>query len=372
MTTPSMRASTSPVSGDAMWSPVISRTGTCRKCLKSFPRKNEGREDQTKGKNMVSSSRDQKSRIELHPVPPYNFDLSARFFSDGDPQIQVYDGEKYIQVIRIGKLPVLASFSSTGMIEDPVVSVELETMRRLHKKEIKHAEQICISLFNLNLDLVEFYEDISADPTLLSITRQLRGLKIPATESAFEALVNAIIEQQLSLEASYSIEKRLIKTFGEELSVGSGHYYAFPTPDRLALVSLSELHACGISLRKCEYIRDIALTIVEHRLDLESLKKEEDSSKIYRTLRSLRGIGEWSAEYILLRGMHRLDSIPAGDVGLMRAVSRYYRNGTRISAGDVRKISRSWGKWRGLAIFYVMIAAWTNIEPDKRTGTQDG
>ena len=144
----------------------------------------------------------------------------------------------------------IASFSSTGTVEDPVISVSFETVRRLHRKEIHRAEQICVSLFNLDLDLKEFYGSISVDPILVSLTGQLRGLKIPATESAFEALVNAVIEQQLSLEASYSIEKRFIRAFGEGLSLGSGYYYAFPTPDRLVHASLPELHACGISLRK--------------------------------------------------------------------------------------------------------------------------
>ncbi len=360
--TPSIRAEASSFPDGRAKGPVVPRAGTCRKCLKSFPGRKEGREEQTKEKGMISSSRDQKSRIELHPAPPYNFVLSARFFSDGDPQIQAFDGEKYIQVIRIGTLPAVARFSSTGTVEDPVVSVELETMRRLHRKEIVRAEQICASLFNLDLDLKEFYDAISIDPILVSLTGQLRGLKVPATESAFEALVNAVIEQQLSLEASYSIEKRLIRAFGEGLSVGSGYYYAFPTPDRLAHASLMELHACGISLRKSEYIRDIAIAIVEDRLDLESLQQEEDSSKIYHTLRSLRGIGEWSAEFILLRGLHRMDCIPAGDVGLRRSVSKYYRHGARISAADMREISRPWGRWRGLAVFYVMIAAWTDIK----------
>ena len=102
--------------------------------------------------------------------------------------------------------------------------------------------------------------------------------------------------------------------------------------------------------------------IVEGKLDLEKFKSYEDPGKIVEELCRIRGIGRWTAELTMIRGMHKLEAIPADDVGLRRCISHYYCNDRRISGEEVRKIAGKWGKWKGLASFYLIMAGRSEVE----------
>jgi DNA-3-methyladenine glycosylase II len=97
---------------------------------------------------------------------------------------------------------------------------------------------------------------------------------------------------------------------------------------------------------------------VHSRLDLEKLKNHEDAEEIVGELDRIKGIGVWTAEMTMVRGMQKFEAIPADDLGLRRVVSHYYCKDTRISSEETRKIAEKWGKWKGLAAFYLIMAEW--------------
>ena len=130
---------------------------------------------------------------------------------------------------------------------------------------------------------------------------------------------------------------------------------AFPTPQKLASATIEQLRLCGLSRRKAEYIRDISKLIADGKLDLEKLKNYEDSQEIIDELCKIRGIGVWTAKLTMIRGMHKLDALQADDLGLRRTISHYYCNDSRISSEEARKIAKNWGKWAGLAGFYLIV-----------------
>jgi DNA-3-methyladenine glycosylase II len=189
-----------------------------------------------------------------------------------------------------------------------------------------------------------------------NLTQRLRGLKSPTTPTVFEALIDSIIEQQISLNVAHSLEKNVIKTFGDTLKVDNAVYYAFPTPQKLASASVEKLRQCGLSFRKAEYIRDVSKLIADGKLDLEKLKSYENIKEIINELCEIRGIGVWTAELTMVRGMQKLEAIPADDLGVRRCISHYYCNDRKISGEEARKIAEKWGKWKGLASFYLLTA----------------
>jgi DNA-3-methyladenine glycosylase II len=194
------------------------------------------------------------------------------------------------------------------------------------------------------------------------LIEQLRGLKSPTTQTVFEALISSITEQQISLDAAFSIQKRMIKTFGDVVKINKGIYYSFPAPETLASATIGQLRMCGLSTRKAEYIRDIAALISNGNLNLEKFKSYEDTNEIIDELCQLRGVGAWTAELTLIRGMHKLAAVPADDLGLKRTISHYYCNDKKISSEDARSIAKKWGKWKGLASFYLIMAGRLGIE----------
>ncbi|MDD1670317.1 MAG: DNA-3-methyladenine glycosylase [Methanomicrobiales archaeon] len=216
--------------------------------------------------------------------------------------------------------------------------------------------QTVTTLFNLNLDLSLFMKAVRDDPVMSALARRLRGLKLPRTATVFEALVDSIIEQQISLAAAHSIERRVVRTFGDTLELEGNVYYAFPSPERLADATLEELKACGLSGKKAEYITGIARRVRDRILDIENHGSEEDIQAIIRELTAIRGVGLWTAELAALRGLSRLDAIPADDLGIRRSISHYYAKTSRVDTGEARRIAEAWGEWKGLAAYYLLVA----------------
>lgn len=301
-------------------------------------------------------------RLTITPVPPFDFDLSATIFSDGDKQIGKYENGRYWRVVRAHNKLMLVTLSSLGTVINQELSVELESDEEILNEDKKTAEEIVCSLFNLDFDLTAFYDGVKNDTIMSMFTQKLRGLKSGGTPTVFEALVDSIIEQQISLKVAQSIERNVIKTFGDTLEMNEAVYYAFPTPQKLALATVEQLRNCGLSSRKAEYIHDVSKSTVAGKLDLEHFKTYEDSEEIIKELCKVRGIGVWTAELTMLRGMNKLDAIPADDLGLRRHISHYYCNDRKISGDDARRIAENWGKWKGLAGFYLIIASRLGVE----------
>jgi DNA-3-methyladenine glycosylase II len=310
-------------------------------------------------------------KMTVCPTPPFDFELSAKIFSGGDQQIRRYEKGDFWQVIRVDSKLILIKIASAGTVEDPKLSVRLEGRQKISEGERVRAGETVRRLFNLDFDLKPFYEYVKDDTVMAHLIRNLRGLKSPSTPTVFEALIDSIVEQQISLSVANMMERGLIKSFGEALTLDNEVYYAFPTPQELASVSIQKLRGCGLSQRKAEYIRDASRMVADGELDLEKLKDYEDANDIIRELDDVRGIGVWTAEMTLVRGMQRAEAFPADDVGLRRVISQYYRGGSGISSEEARKIAEKWGKWKGLASFYLVIATVKEIRiPQKQQGNR--
>ena len=188
------------------------------------------------------------------------------------------------------------------------------------------------------------------------LAQQLYGLKNPTTPTVFESLVDSIVEQQISIKVAVTLEHRLAKKFGEHIDIDGETYFAFPTPQSIAAATVAEVQQVGLSLRKAEYIQNAAKLIAEGKLDLEKLKNNPNPEQIIAELDAIRGIGVWTAELTMLRGMQKLDALPADDLGIRRVISTYYTGGRPIKMAEAREIAQKWGRWQGLAAFYLIIA----------------
>jgi DNA-3-methyladenine glycosylase II len=301
-------------------------------------------------------------KLIIKPVPPYDFALSARIFSNGDEQIRKYENGRYRQVIRIDNKLILVTVKSSGSVDAPVLEAELKSNQKVSENDKRIVEKTIGYILNLGLDLETFYQAVKNDRIMAAITEKLRGLKSPTTPTVFESLVSSIIEQQISLIVAHSMERKIVKAFGDALRIDDRDYYIFPTPQRLASATIEELRRCGLSAKKAEYIRDISKSIVVGKLDLEGLKELQDTSAVIDRLLKIRGIGLWTAEMTVLRGMSRLEEMPADDIGLRKCIAHFYSKDRRITADEARQIARKWGKWKGLAGFYLIIAEHLGIE----------
>ena len=299
--------------------------------------------------------------IKIRPKAPFNFELSAFIFSDGDPQIQKYENGIYWQVINLNEHLFLIKVQSLGSVDEPELSVNINPDNELNKGDIELIRAKVISIFNLDYNLKEFYDYMKNENVMSKLVLKLKGLNSPNTPTFFEAIVTSIIEQQISLKAARSIETKMVKKYGEKLKIKTETYYNFPTPEIISKLKKEDLRDVGLSFRKAEYVIGLSNSIKEGKIDLNNLKTQE-TSEIIQKLLKIRGIGVWTAELAVIRGLHRIVALPADDIGLKRVVSHYYADGKPITSNQMRTLAKNWGNWSGLVVFYLIIADLMSIK----------
>jgi DNA-3-methyladenine glycosylase II len=188
-------------------------------------------------------------------------------------------------------------------------------------------EPVVRKLLGLELDLPGFHTFAEIEPVLAETVRRFPGFRPPLAPDPFEALVSSITAQQVSLHAAFAVRSRFIERYGEPAQ----HAVAFPARERVALASEDELMTLGFSRRKAEYV----LGLARADLDFEALATLPDD-EVKTRLTSLRGLGEWSADWFLARHLARPHAWPAGDLGLRKAVLAFYPDVTDVRAAGVR------------------------------------
>jgi DNA-3-methyladenine glycosylase II len=209
-------------------------------------------------------------------------------------------------------------------------------------------------MFGLQVDLSGFYRMAEADDLIAPLARRFRGLKPPRFPTIFESLVNAVACQQLSLEAGLSLLNRLSAAHGGAVSMNAVSLHAFPRPEDLADLKLAALRELGFSMRKAATIVDLSRAVATGGLDLEVLQDLADDAVIAR-LTSLRGIGRWSAEYVLLRGLGRLHIFPGDDVGARNNLARWLGLEPPLDYGAVRQAVSPWQPYAGMVYFHLLL-----------------
>jgi DNA-3-methyladenine glycosylase II len=206
-------------------------------------------------------------------------------------------------------------------------------------------------LLGLRLDLGKFYRLTTGDAKLHELARRFRGLKPPRFLTVFEALVNAITCQQLSLTVGITLLNRLTERYGLG-SESDGR--AFPRPEELAEAEVRSLRALRYSRSKGQAIIEAARAMREGTLDPGSFTTMDDV-EIMNRLMELRGVGRWTAEYTLLRGLGRVHQFPSDDVGAQKGLQRWLRLRRPPDYDHVRKVLSRWRPHAGLIYFHLLL-----------------
>jgi len=180
-----------------------------------------------------------------------------------------------------------------------------------------------------------------ADPVMRRLIREHGACPIAKrnTGTLFHSLASAIIAQQLSVKAADTIQKRVMQLVSNPL-----------TPRAYLATEPDALRSAGLSRSKALYIRNLA-EAVENGLTKRTLQVLSDADAI-KTLTSIKGIGQWTAEMYLIFGMHRPDVVSFGDAGLQRAARELYNNG-KAKTGMLEQVSETWKPYRSTACWYL-------------------
>ncbi len=210
------------------------------------------------------------------------------------------------------------------------------------------------ALFDLDANPACIDEHLGADPLLAGSVRAHPGLRVPGAWTPFELAVRAVLGQQVSVAGATTLAWRLAARFGEALSTPFDALHRLaPTPAVLAGAPAEEIAAVGLPRARAQTIRDLAAFAVRGELDFRSADGIDGA---VATLRRVRGIGEWTAQYVAMRALRYPDAFPAADLGLRKALAPPGK--TLASEKEVAARSAPWRPWRAYAVLHL----WQSLE----------
>jgi AraC family transcriptional regulator of adaptative response / DNA-3-methyladenine glycosylase II len=201
------------------------------------------------------------------------------------------------------------------------------------------------SLFDLDADPQRIQEDLQRHARLRDSVARTPGLRIPGCWNAFELVLRAILGQQVSVKGATTLATRLVERWGTKLPQPlPGLERTFPSP---AVLSGAKLDRIGLTTARAQALQEVARAAHNGTLAFDDVT---DSVAIREQLQRIRGVGEWTVEYIAMRALREPDAFPASDLGLRYALSD---NGKPAAVGAVRQEAEAWRPWRGYAALYL-------------------
>lgn len=295
------------------------------------------------------------ARFEIRVTPPFRLDLAVwALRRRGHNAVDRWDGTSWRRVVehgdRIGELAVHQEQRRRS-------SVLVGELRRRggepDEAQLASSRTLLTRMLGLDADIWGFYALAEHDRRLSLLAIRFAGMRPPRFGTVFEALVNAVACQQLSLDVGVHLLNRLAARYGPRLGA-SGGPVGFPGPELLAGADPPELRSLGFSRAKATCLVTLARKVAGGAVDLEGLAAL-DVATARSALVELSGIGRWSAEYALLRGLGRLEVLPGDDVGARDSLRRRFALVSDAGYEEVVAFSQAWWPYGGLVYFHLLL-----------------
>jgi DNA-3-methyladenine glycosylase II len=285
----------------------------------------------------------------LKVVPPFRLDLTVwALRRRPENKMDRWDGKTFCRGLLLNGTPVEIAATQMGSAAAPKLQVTVTGVP--FGPDVRSGVTDALNrMLGLQADLKGFYRYAANDARLSILARRFRGLKPPRFPSLLEALVNGIACQQFSLASGIQLLNRLSEKFGIGIPA-----HAFPRPEDLAALKPEPLRNLGFSRQKAGAIIELSRAIVAGNLDTDRLVSLDDGSAVEQ-LCKLRGVGRWTAEYVLLRGLGRLHIFPGDDVGARNTLQKWLGLRKALDYDGVRRLIVKWEPYAGLIYFHMLL-----------------
>lgn len=284
---------------------------------------------------------------------PANFDMNANLgYLTREKNECLYEIENNIitKVIAIGEMQSLVQIS---VIDNQQMVVQfLNGSRPIERGEREKIATYIIEWFDLDNDLTPFYEMANTDPLLQIPAQKFYGLRVIGIPDLFEALCWGVLGQQINLAFAYSLKRQFVESFGDSIEWNGKKYWVFPPYERIAQLEPTDLAAIKMTVNKSEYIIGIARLMANGELSKEQLKKM-DFKEAEKSLIKIRGIGPWTANYVLMRCLRFQTAFPIDDVGLINSIKTLRNMNQKPTKEEILALSIPWKNWESYATFYL-------------------
>jgi len=313
----------------------------------------------------------------FHPKPPYNFFYMLQRLMYARHELYRFESDhSVIRTLNIRQSEISQQGGSGGPSSDkpwkrvltcttwnknvwePVLRVDVvleEGTEPLTAAEDRWLRKLLAHIWMVDVDLMPFYRQMSEERPIAPLLQLLEGYRPPLDGSLFECMVKTIIGQQLNLAFARKLNERLCQLAAPPLVWRDVAYPVFPEPEELAALNAEQLMAMKFSQRKAEYVLDFSRGVSRKEIPWptleEALKKPDE--EFFQEWLTIRGVGVWTVECVLIFGLGRPDLLPAADVGLRNAVKKVYRLYDKPTEEEMRKIGRAWKPWSSFVTAYL-------------------
>jgi DNA-3-methyladenine glycosylase II len=286
----------------------------------------------------------------LVATPPFDFAQSLHFLANFAPTStdQTITSTAVTKAISVNGTCVVFRLTSNGTIEQPELLATLFSGQPL-SSSVKQAVMERISFYlSLNDDLAPFYDLARADPNFAPTIDRLYGLHHVKFLTLCEIACWSVLTQHLAIPAARKMRQALVEAYGSSLTVDGQVYWAFPERERLAAAGIDELATLIKDERRATYLHGVIAALGE--IDEEFLRTAP-YDEAEAALRSIKGIGPWSAAFILLRGLGRMERMLLDLKPFLRALPKVYGE-----SATMKQLEERYGRWFGYWGFYFRAA----------------
>ena len=314
-----------------------------------------------------------ESRVfSLQPERPYSLQRTAERLVRFDDLLERYDPDKaggaIARLLQIGRRLIRVEVTQQGTPAQAKLRVRLTGAGARERESRTAAEAYVRVALGAGQKVTGFYRAFRDDPVLGPALRRERGLRVAGNGTAFESLVTSVLAQQINLKFAYSIRREMTLAFGRSLRLEGERYWIFPTPQKLASISEDELRGMRISGAKTRAILAAASAFKTGAFSDASLREKSDD-EVVELLTALPGIGPWTAEQVLMRGLGRSDIFPASDLAVIKYLAQGLLGREKVATEkEMRAFSEVWRPYRSLALIYAYSELGFRRQRDRERG----
>ncbi len=292
----------------------------------------------------------------LKPVSPFDFSKSLEFLSDFGPtrNEQEVRSATFTKAVQTKGNTIAFKVVDNGTIENPELKFSAYSEVNFDY-EVKELVADRISFFlSLRDNLKEFYEIAKKDECIQPAIKKFYGHKQVKFLTPFEIACWAILAQRIPVAVARKMKENLVKKLGGQIKVEGVEYFSFPEPSDL-LAASAVLHQLLPNTRKAEYLLGVADAF--SKVD-EQWLRVAPYDEVHDWLTDIKGIGVWSANFVMIRGLGRMEELSNIEPQLALDVARIYAGkNEQMNIEEVCQIAEKYGNWKGYWAYYLRIYA---------------
>ena len=293
----------------------------------------------------------------LTPIPPFDYEKTLAFLGSFSIAMndQVVEPNVLNKALALNGNAIVFRLHARGTVDEPLLDYTLYSARKLSPAVHDKAVERIRFFLSLDDDLAPFYKIGKRDKKFAPIIKQWYGLHHVKFLTPFENAVWAVLSQRVPMGMARKFKQTLTETYGPRLKVDGVEHIAFPEPSQLFPVDAAELRTIIKNERKVEYLRAVIEAFNEVT---DEFLYQAPTEEVRQWLMSIKGIGEWSAYFILFRGLGRNQSMYFdANSQPMRAfadvIDRTYGDGKHLDQRAIAKLAAPYGEWETYWTYYL-------------------